>query len=205
MNDANKPDGRETDADDDVVTDKDEEERAPKRRSWLIPTLIGVSVLLLAAAVTFFALWLGTADPQAKDVEKFLTEEEPAIEEVSSEVAELLFTYDSTTIDQVADRMLSLSTGNFAVEFERLIFERGLGAVLEKAKASSRGVILEGPDVSFLGPNEAQAIFNIRQTVQNKDNPTGDSFIYVTRLTLVRPEGEGWKADRIDILSINEV
>lgn len=201
MNDSN-----ETRADGTIDESSDAETSAPaKRPAWLLPVLIGVSVLMLAAAVTFFVLWLSTADPSAQDVEAFLDKEEPAIEETSSEVAELLFSYDSTTIDQVADRMLTLATGNFAVEFERLIFERGLGEVLEEAKASSRGVILEGPDVSFLGPNEAQTIFNIRQTVQNKDNPTGDSFIYVVRLTLVRPEGEGWKADRIDILSINEV
>ena len=187
----------------DNETDSGGDETRPRR--WLLPTLIGSAVLMLALAVTFFVLWLSTADPSPQDVEKFLADEKPAIEETSSEVANLLFSYDSTTINQVADRMLGLATGNFAVEYERLIFERGLADVLEKAKASSRGIILEGPDVSFLGPNEAQAIFNIRQTVQNRTNPSGVSFVYVTRLTLVNTEGEGWKADRIDILSINEV
>lgn len=180
-----------------------EEETTPRR--WLIPVLIGALVVMFSLAVTFFVLWLSTADPSAEDVEKFLSEQEPAIEETSSEVANLLFTYDSTTIDEVAEKMLGLATGNFAVEYERLIFDRGLGDVLEKAKASSRGTILEGPDVSFRGPDEAQVIFNIRQTVQNSDNPGGVSFIYVTRLTMVNTEGEGWKADRIDLLSINEV
>ena len=188
-----------------VTEDQETSEEASTPRGWLIPVLIGALVVMFSLAVTFFVLWLSTADPQAEDVEKFLSEEEPAIEEVSSEVAGLLFTYDSTNLDEVANRMLGLATGNFAVEYERLIFERGLADVLKKAKASSRGTILEGPDVSFRGPNEAQALFSIRQTVQNSDNPGGVSFIYVTRLTLVNTEGEGWKADRIDLLSIDEV
>ena len=188
-----------------VTDDQETSEEAAAPRRWLIPALIGALVVMFSLAVTFFVLWLSTADPQAQDVEKFLSEEEPAIEETSSEVAGLLFTYDSTNLDEVANRMLGLATGNFAVEYERLIFERGLADVLEKAKASSRGTILEGPDVSFRGPNEAQALFSIRQTVQNADNPGGVSFIYVTRLTLVNTEGEGWKADRIDLLSIDEV
>ena len=137
----------------DTETDSEGDETRPRR--WLVPTLIGAGVFMLALAVTFFVLWLSSADPSPQDVEKFLADEKPAIEETSSEVANLLFSYDSTTINQVADRMLGLATGNFAVEYERLIFERGLADVLEKAKASSRGIILEGPDVSFLGPNEA--------------------------------------------------
>ena len=192
-------------SDERATDDIESGEEAVTPRRWLLPVLAGVAVMMFALTVTFFILWLSTADPSAQDVEKFLADEEPAIEETSSEVANLLFSYDSTTINQVADRMLGLATGNFAVEYEQLIFERGLADVLEKAKASSRGIILEGPDVSFLGPNEAQVIFNIRQTVQNKSNPAGVSFIYVTRLTLVNTEGEGWKADGIHILSINEV
>ncbi|HYN36404.1 MAG TPA: hypothetical protein VEV82_05460 [Actinomycetota bacterium] len=188
-----------------LTDDQETSEEGSAPRRWLIPVLVGALVVMFSLAVTFFVLWLSTADPEAGDVEKFLLEQEPAIEEVSSEVANLLFTYDSTTLDTVADRMLGLSTGNFAVEYEKLIFERGLADILEKAKASSRGTILEGPDVSFRGPNEAQAIFNIRQTVQNSDTPGGVSFIYVTKITLVNTEGEGWKADRIDVLSIDEV
>ena len=181
------------------------DEGARKKRNWVVPVLAGLSVLMLALAVTFFSLWLSTADPTPADVEKLLSEEEPEIQDVSNQVAKLLFTYDSTTLDTVTEKMLSLSTSNFASDFEDLIVNRGLGDVLEKAKASSRGIILEGPDVSFIGPNEAWAVFNIRQTVQNKDNPAGDSFIYVTRLTLVKPEGQDWKADEVKVLSINEV
>ncbi len=190
-----------------VAVERDEEtfeEEAPRGRR-AVPILIGALVLAVALAVTFFVLWLQTADPSATDVNDYLASQQTAVEERSTEVAKLLFTYDSTNLDQVADRILALATGNFAVEYEKLIFQRGLKDVLEQAEASSRGVILEGPDVSFIGANEAQVLFNIRQTVQNKDNPGGTSVVYVTRLTLVNTEGEGWKADRIELLSYDEV
>ena len=184
------------------------EEEATEERSTrrlLVPLLIAGVVVALSLAVTFFVLWMQTADPSADDVNQFLESHQSAVEERSTEVVKLLFTYDSTTLDQVAERVLGLSTGNFRVEYEQLILERGLGDALENAKASSRGIILEGPDVSFIGASEAQVLFNIRQTVQNKDNPSGVSVIYVARLTLVNTEGGGWKADRIDLLSYNEV
>lgn len=187
-----------------VEADETVEDDARPRR-LLVPILIGALVLALALATTFFVLWLQTADPSATDVDDFLAANQTAVEERSSEIAKLLFTYDSTTLDEVADRILGLSTGNFAVEYRQLIFQRGLGDALKNAKASSRGVILEGPDVSFIGANEAQVIFNIRQTVQNKDTPGGTSVVYVTRLTLINTEGQGWKADRIDLLSYDEV
>lgn len=180
-----------------------EEDRRPRR--LLVPLLIAGLVLMFALATTFFVLWLATADPSAADVDEFMSSQQGPVEERSTEVAKLLFTYDSTTLDEVSDRILGLSTGNFAVEYEKLIFQRGLKDALEEAKASSRGVILEGPDVSFIGATEAQVLFNIRQTVQNKDTPEGTSVVYVTRLTLVNTEGGGWKADRIELLSYDEV
>ncbi len=187
-----------------LVGEEPSEETSGSRR-WVVPALIAGLVIALSLAVTFFVLWLQTADPRAQDVEQFLESHEDAVAERSTEVVRLLFTYDSTNLDAVSEQILELSTGNFAVEYERLIVERGLGPALEKARASSRGVILEGPEVSFIGASEAQVIFNVRQTVQNKDNPAGVSVVYVTRLTLVNTEGGGWKADRIDLLSYDEV
>ena len=178
-------------------------ETSPRR--FLVPALIAGIVVALAVAVTFFVLWLQTADPSADDVNQFLNSQQEPVAERSTEVVKLLFTYDSTNFDEVAERVLGLSTGNFRVDYEQLIVERGLGSALKNAKASSRGIILEGPDVTFIGASEAQAIFHIRQTVQNKDNPEGLSIVYVARLTLVNTEGEGWKADRIDLLSYEEV
>jgi hypothetical protein len=180
-------------------------EEPSRPRRWLVPALAAALVIAISLVVTFFVLWLGTADPSGEDVEKYMADQKPAVEERSTDVLKLLFTYDSTTLEQVTERMLELSTGNFAVDFEQNIIERGLGEALENAKVSSRGTILEGPDASFIGSSEAQAIFTVRQTVQNKQIPGGKSFVYVTRLTLVNVEGEGWKADRIELLSYDEV
>ncbi len=192
-----------------LAGDEPSEETGGSRR-WVVPALIAGLVIALSLAVTFFVLWLLaadqlSADPSANDIDRFLESQKDEVAERSTEVVKLLFTYDSTNLDSVSEQILDLSTGNFAVEYERLIVGRGLGPALEQARASSRGIILEGPEVSFIGASEAQVIFNVRQTVQNKDNPVGVSIVYVTRLTLVNTEGGGWKADRIDLLSYEEV
>jgi hypothetical protein len=157
-------------------------------------------VLALSIAVTFFVLWLQTADPQAEDVRDFLAAETPAVEQRAIDVTNLLLTYDSTNLEDVTEKMLAISTGNFKQQYEDLINVQGLGPALEHAKASSRGQILTGPDVTFSGPAEAVAILNVTQTTQNKENPTGQTVNYVIRITLVDTSDGGWKADSVDLL-----
>ena len=72
---------------------------------------------------------------------------------------------------------------------------------LEKSTASSRGQILDGPDVFFESPSEATALLRVEQTTQSNDNPTGQTFTYVMQLSLVDTTDQGWKADRVEILS----
>jgi hypothetical protein len=184
-------------------TDKDEtgsERRKRDLRRFLVPGLIAGLVLALCLAVTFFVLWLQTADPQSDDVRDLLAAEKPDVEQRAIEVTNLLLTYDSTNLDEVTEKMLAISTGNFKQQYEELIQVQGLGAALDQAKASSRGQILTGPDVSFTGPAEATAILNVTQTTQNKENPTGQTVKYVIRITLVETSDGGWKADSVDLL-----
>jgi hypothetical protein len=183
---------------------KDEDARAERRkrdlRRFLVPGLIAGLVLALCLAATFFVLWLQTADPQAEDVRDYLAAEKPDVEQRAIEVTNLLLTYDSTNLDKVTDKMLAISTGNFKQQYEDLIRVQGLGDALNQAKASSRGQILTGPDVSFTGPAESVAILNVTQTTQNKENPAGQTVNYVIRITLVDTADGGWKADSVDLL-----
>jgi hypothetical protein len=176
------------------------ERRKRDLRRWLVPGLIAGLVLALCLAATFFVLWLQTADPQAEDVKDFLATEKPDVEQRAIEVTNLLLTYDSTNLEEVTDKMLAISTGNFKQQYEDLIRVQGLGDALDEAKASSRGQILTGPDVSFTGPAEATAILNVTQTTQNKENPTGQTVNYVIRITLIDTADGGWKADSVDLL-----
>jgi hypothetical protein len=178
------------------------EEKARKRdlKRFLVPGLIAGLVVAICLAGTFFFLWLQTADPQPEDVSEFISAETPSVEERAIQVTNLLLTYDSTNLEEVTERMLALSTGNFKQQYEDLIRVQGLGAALGEAKASSRGQILQGPDVTFSGPSEATAILNVTQTTQNEENPTGTTVNYVIRITLVDTADGGWKADSVDLL-----
>jgi hypothetical protein len=183
---------------------KEQDARTERRkrdlRRFLVPGLIAGLVLALCLAATFFVLWLQTADPQAEDVKDFLAIEKPDVEQRAIDVTNLLLTYDSTNLEEVTDKMLAISTGNFKQQYEDLIRVQGLGEALNEAKASSRGQILTGPDVSFTGPGEATAILNVTQTTQNKENPTGQTVNYVIRITLIDTADGGWKADSVDLL-----
>ena len=186
----------------DEKTEEKPEAKAKKRepKRFLVPGLIAGLVLSLCLGGTFFVLWLQTADPKPEDVREFIANETGAVEERAIAVTNLLLTYDSTNLEQVTEKMLAISTGNFAQQYEDLIRVQGLGEALDKAKASSRGQILQGPDVAFTGPAEAVAILNVTQTTQNKDNPSGTTVNYVIRITLVDTSDGGWKADAIDLL-----
>lgn len=183
----------------DKKKDKAERERRDLRR-FVVPGLIAGLVVALAVALTFFVLWLGTADPRPEDVTDFISVETPQVEDRAIEVTNLLLTYDSTNLDQVTEKMLAISTGNFNQQYEDLIRVQGLGEALDQAQASSRGQILQGPEVSFTGPSEAVAILNVTQTTQNKENPSGQTVSYVIRITLVDTSDGGWKADSVDLL-----
>ncbi len=183
-------------------------ERAPeplRARPWLVPLLAAAAVIGLAAATTFGILVLRD-DVTPPEVTDFIAAERPQIEERAAEVATLLFNYDSTNLDQVAEQMLEISTGNFREQFEQaLAAGGGLGTALEEASASSRGQLLDDPDVSFRSAAEAVATFGVRQTTQSNRNPGGRTFDYVLKITFVDTTDGGWKADRVSILSVSEV
>jgi hypothetical protein len=171
----------------------------PKRRV-LVPLLVGALVLVLALAGTFAALWQRDRTTTSDEVGAFMAERIGDVEGVAQQVVTLLINYDSTNLEEQAAKVIPLATGSFRTQYEQLIGQ-GLGQALEKATASSRGQILEGPDVTFKSPSEAVAILRTTQTTQSNDNPGGRTFVYVMKLTLVDTTSGGWKADRVEILS----
>lgn len=180
-----------------------EEPAPPRRKAWLVPVLAAGLVVSLALAGVFAFLWLQAVDTSAAEVARFLSEQTPEVHEVATEVATLLINYDSTNLDERAAEIVPLSVGRFRQQYEDLI-SQGLGEALEDTAASSRGQILQGPDISFASPSEAVAILETTQTTQSNENPGGRTFNYVMRLTLIdTPEG-GWKVNLFEVLSQQE-
>ncbi len=176
---------------------------ASERRRFLVPALSTGLVIALALAGTFGFLWLRTVDTSAEEVGGFLAQEAPEVADTATEVATLLINYDSTNIEERRDQVVPLTIGRFREQYEDLLAQ-GLGAALEQTAASSRGEILQGPDVSFVSASEATAILQTTQTVQSNDNVSGRTFTYVMQLTLIRtPEGP-WKVNLFKILSQQE-
>jgi hypothetical protein len=176
-------------------------EKAP--RKLLVPALIAGLVVAVAVAATFGALWAQSQEIDPEEVASFMNAEAPQVDRVATEVITLLSNYDATTIDDVADQMLEVSTGNFRTDYEET-FAAGLGGALQEAEASTRGQILSGPDISFRSASEAIAVARVAETVQNKQIPTGRSFEYLIEITLIDTVDGGWKADRVEILSGRE-
>lgn len=173
-------------------------------RSWKVPVLAALAVVGIASAATFGFLYI-TAAAAPDDVGSYLANERPEVSERARSMADLLLNYDSTNLDEVSAAMLELSTGNFREQYEEVLASgAGLGSALEEASASSRGQILDEPDISFRGPAEALAIMRVTQTTQSNSNPAGRTFEYILKITLVDTTDSGWKADRVEILSAQE-
>lgn len=173
-------------------------------RGWKVPVLAALAVVGLASAATFGFLYM-TAAVAPEEVSTYLDDERPEVSERARQVADLLLNYDSTNLEDVSAQMLGLSTGNFREQYAEVLSSgAGLGSALEEASASSRGQILDDPDVAFRGPAEAFAILRVTQTTQSNSNPQGRTFEYVLKITLVDTTDGGWKADRVEILSAQE-
>lgn len=180
-----------------VETD-DDEGREPRKGRLLIGLLIGALVVVSALAVTFMALWLGSSETSPEEVRAFLDEERQAVEDRARLGIDILINYDSTNLEQRRDEMLEISTGGFRDDYDQ--FTQSLGPVLKEAAASSRGSILEEPRVSFISPEEANAIARVEQIAQTRENPSGRTITYILRVGLIDTQ-DGWKVDDIEILS----
>lgn len=180
------------------------DETAARPGAWIVPVLAGLAVVGTASGLIFGFLYL-RSDVAAEDVGDFLAAERAAAADTARSVADLLLNYDSTNLDEVAAQMLELSTGNFREQYEEVLSSGGgLGTALEEASASSRGQILEDPDVTFRTGSEAIALMRVTQTTQSNSNPEGRTFDYILKITLIDTTDGGWKADRVEILSTNQ-
>lgn len=168
-------------------------------KRFLVPGLLAALVVVSALAVTFVVLWLQTVDTDPAEVGDFLAAASPEIEDRAAEVANLLLNYDSTNLDEVSRQLLEVATGDFRQDYERVLGQ-GLAPALESAKSSSRGQIVNGPDVYFHSPSEAIAIVGVSQFVQSTNNPQGRRVDYVLRISFVETTAGGWKADNVEVL-----
>ena len=191
-----------------VVADPDSDEKLDKKdssRRYLVPGLIAAAVIGFVLALTFFFLWLVEADKTTEelqgDVTAFLEDERGDVEDVTQQLVGILTTYDETNAGQLKDRMSEVATGSFLENFEQLA-SAGLSEAIKGASVSSRGRIVTGPVIGFKNGSSAFAVTEVTQTYQNRTNPGGFTVNYVLEIDFVKTATEGWRADRVDLLSI---
>jgi hypothetical protein len=178
-------------------------EAPARRRIPLVPALVAALVVAVSLAAAFAAMWLtneGDDGATAREIGSYLATRIPQVEDRAAEIATLLLNYDSTNIEEVSQEILALATGDFRHDYEDIVGGGNLQKALEESASSSRGQILDGPDVYFRSPSEAIALVEVSQTAQSQSNPAGSNIDYVMKLTLVATP-EGWKADGVDVIS----
>ena len=108
-----------------------------------------------------------------------------------------LTTYNETSLADQRAAVLSMSTGTFRADFDRLTGSAFADA-LHQTQASSSGAIVNLA-VSSLSKDSATVLGIIDVTVSNKDLKTPRVDRQVVQIGLVRTSG-GWKVDAVTVL-----
>lgn len=160
--------------------------RAARRTLW---------ALIAALAVLALSTSLLAADAIAdRNRER---RDRQAVEEVAGRLATALSTYDYRDFEATKRRVLSLSTGAFALEYERAV--AALASLIDQTKATSEATAGD-VFVGNLGDGKASAIVVIEIRASGVGGPRVSVDNYVD-LSLVKVEGE-WKVDGVRNLNL---
>ncbi len=120
-----------------------------------------------------------------------------AVEEVAGRLATALSTYDYRDFEATKRRVLALSTGAFASEYERAV--GALASLIDQTKATSEATAGD-VFVGNLGAGKASAIVVLEIRASGVGGPRVSVDNYVD-LSLVKVEGE-WKVDGVRNLNL---
>lgn len=120
-----------------------------------------------------------------------------AVEEVAGRLATALSTYDYRDFEATKRRVLMLSTGAFASEYERAV--GALSSLIDQTKATSEATAVD-VFVGDLGEGKASAIVVLEIRASGVGGPRVSVDNYVD-LSLVRVDGE-WRVDGVRNLNL---
>jgi hypothetical protein len=152
-------------------------------------------VVVVALAVVALVTSLLAADAVAdRNRER---RDRQAVEEVAGRLATALSTYDYRDFEATKKRVLSLSTGAFALEYERAV--AALASLIDQTKATSEATAGD-VFVGNLADGKASAIVVIEIRATGVGGPRVSVDNYVD-LSLVKVEGQ-WKVDGVRNLNL---
>lgn len=172
--------------------------------SRAVPRALLVGLVLTAAtAVVLAFLWAGARDTEPAEITRYLSSQDEAVARTASEVLEVIINYSPETVEEQADRVREIGTGEFLEDYEALI-EGGLSEVVASTAATSKGEIATGPDVAFISADRAVAVARVAQEVTTTETTTPRNVFSVMRIGLVLQDGI-WRAERLEVLSQNSL
>ena len=117
---------------------------------------------------------------------------------VSRRFVVALTTYDSSTLPTQRTTVLSMSSGQFRADFDKLTSNPAFASALSTARATSSGKIVNLAVASATGGN-ATVLGVVDVTVSNKDLKAPRIDRQVIQMTLVNTSS-GWKVDGVTVL-----
>ena len=166
---------------------------APASPARRVPALLWVALgVLLVATLASSILAANATAARNRD-----RQDRQSVEEVAGRLATALSTYDYRDFEATKRRVLSLSTGAFATEYERAVV--ALKPLIDQTKATSEATVSD-VFVGNLGDGKASAIVVIEIRANGVSGPRVSVDNYVD-LSLVKVEGE-WKVDGVRNLNL---
>ena len=167
----------------------DPEPQPPRRNG----TKLAIALALLFAALSVFLAFVATSLRSELDEERDVRAD---VEEVAGRFSEALLTYSFSDLDATRDRVLALSTGTFATEYEEAF--PGLAELIEQSESSAQATVKD-VFVSSIDGDRATAITVVDAVGTGAGGPRTQPDSYV-RLDLVRT-ASGWKVDGVTSLN----
>ena len=166
---------------------------APEGGRGRVPAVMWVALAILGAiALTTSILAASATAARERD-----RKDRQDVEEVAGRLATALSTYDYRDFEATKRRVLALSTGAFASEYERAV--GALASLIDQTKATSEATAGD-VFVGNLGDGKASAIVVIEIRASGVGGPRVSVDNYVD-LSLVKVEGE-WKVDGVRNLNL---
>ena len=171
------------------MTDVETETAPPARRRFPLAAVLAGLFALAAVLLAFVATSLqGELDEERG--------ERQDVAAVAGSFSEAILTYDADDIEATKERVLELSTGDFADEFEASF--GGLAELVETASSSAQATVKD-VFVGDVGDGEATAITVVDLAADGPSGPRTVADTYL-RLSLVRVDGE-WRVDGVTSLN----
>ena len=171
------------------MTDTEVEQAPPPKRRFPLAAVLAVLFALVAVLLAFVVTSLNRELDEERSSRR-------DVADVAGRFSEAILTFDADDLEATKERVLSLSTGDFADEFEASF--GGLAEMVETASSSARATV-QDVFVGDVADGEATVITVVDLAADGRSGPRTVADTYL-RLSLVRVEGE-WRVDGVTSLN----